>query len=141
MSLAQVSYTYLTEPIFDGLNWELHDDRVVGLVGPNGSGKSTLLRLVAGELQPLEGVRVPASGLTVGYLAQEPRLDPALTVWEEALQSSERVAALDHQLRQVEQRLADSAVYGDERLLTRTLREQERLLAAFEQAGDRKSVV
>jgi ATP-binding cassette subfamily F protein 3 len=135
VSLAQVSYTYLTEPVFDGLNWQVHDDRVVGLVGPNGSGKSTLLRLLAGELQPLEGVRVAASGLTVGYLAQEPRLDPDLTVWQEAFRSSETIARLDRQLHQVEQRLADPAVYGDERLLARALGEQERLLAAFEQAG------
>jgi ATP-binding cassette subfamily F protein 3 len=135
VGLAQVSYTYLTEPVFDGLNWQVHDDRVVGLVGPNGSGKSTLLRLLADELQPLEGVRVAASGLTVGYLAQEPRLDPDLTVWQEAFRSSETIARLDRQLHQVEQRLADPAVYGDERLLARALGEQERLLAAFEQAG------
>ncbi len=134
-SLAQASYTYLTQPIFSGLNWEVHDDRVVGLVGPNGSGKSTLLRLIAGELTPLEGVRVIASGLTIGYLAQEPRFDPQHTVWQEALGASERVATLDRRLHEVERRLTDPAVYSDERLLTRALAEQERLLVAFEQAG------
>jgi len=135
VSLAQVSYTYLTRPIFTGLNWEVHDDRVVGLVGPNGSGKSTVLRLVAGDLAPLEGVRVASSGLTIGYLAQEPRFDPQLTVWEEAMRASERVATLDHRLHEAEHRLADPVVYGDERALTRALAEQERLLAAFEEAG------
>jgi zinc/manganese transport system ATP-binding protein len=40
-----VTYTYATDPVFTRLTWEVHDDRVAGLVGPNGCGKSTLLKL------------------------------------------------------------------------------------------------
>ncbi|MCB0083840.1 MAG: ATP-binding cassette domain-containing protein, partial [Caldilineaceae bacterium] len=43
--LDQVSVTYIAQPVFQQLSWEIHDNRVVGLVGPNGAGKSTLLRL------------------------------------------------------------------------------------------------
>ena len=50
VNLDKVSVTYVAEPIFEKLSWEIHDDRVAGLVGPNGCGKSTLLRLILGEL-------------------------------------------------------------------------------------------
>ncbi len=48
--LDRVSVTFISESIFEDLSWEIHDDRVMGLVGPNGCGKSTLLRLITGEL-------------------------------------------------------------------------------------------
>jgi len=50
VNLDRVTVTYVSEPIFENLSWEIHDDRVVGLVGPNGCGKSTLLKLIAAEL-------------------------------------------------------------------------------------------
>ena len=48
----------------------------IGILGLNGSGKSTLLRIMAGEITEFEGEAFPADGLSVGYLAQEPVLDP-----------------------------------------------------------------
>lgn len=51
VNLDRVTVTFVSEPIFEILSWEIHDDRVVGLVGPNGCGKSTLLRLIADELK------------------------------------------------------------------------------------------
>ncbi len=50
MNLDRVSVTYVSQPIFEDLSWEIHSDRCVGLVGPNGCGKSTLMRLIAGQL-------------------------------------------------------------------------------------------
>ena len=52
----------------------------IGVIGLNGSGKSTLLRIMAGEITEFEGEAFPADRLSVGYLAQEPQLDPAKTV-------------------------------------------------------------
>ena len=51
LNLDRVTVTYVSEPIFQDLSWEIHDDRRMGLVGPNGCAKSTLLRLIAGELK------------------------------------------------------------------------------------------
>jgi ATPase subunit of ABC transporter with duplicated ATPase domains len=48
------------------------------VLGPNGSGKSTLLRIMAGIDTEFTGEAWVAEGATVGYLAQEPELDPAL---------------------------------------------------------------
>jgi ATP-binding cassette ChvD family protein len=52
----------------------------IGVLGLNGSGKSTLLRIMAGEEQQFIGEAWPADGISVGFLPQEPRLDPAKTV-------------------------------------------------------------
>ena len=52
----------------------------IGVLGLNGAGKSSLLKIMAGEEQSFVGEAFPADGISVGFLHQEPRLDPAKTV-------------------------------------------------------------
>ena len=52
----------------------------IGVLGLNGAGKSSLLKIMAGEDHEFIGEAFPAAGISVGYLAQEPRLDPKKTV-------------------------------------------------------------
>ena len=52
----------------------------IGVLGLNGAGKSSLLRIMAGEDQSFVGEAFPAEGTSVGFLHQEPRLDPVKTV-------------------------------------------------------------
>jgi sulfate-transporting ATPase len=52
----------------------------IGVLGLNGSGKSTLLKIMAGVDQEIEGEAIPMPGIKIGYLPQEPQLDPAHTV-------------------------------------------------------------
>ncbi len=54
----------------------------IGVLGLNGSGKSSLLKIMAGLDHEIEGEATPMPNLKIGYLAQEPRLDPQLTVRE-----------------------------------------------------------
>ena len=54
----------------------------IGIIGLNGSGKSTLLKIIAGLDKSYQGEMVFSPGYSVGYLAQEPYLDPAKTVKE-----------------------------------------------------------
>lgn len=133
--LDRISVTYISQPVFQELSWEIHSDRSVGLVGPNGCGKSTLLRVIADQLKADGGHITRSPGLSVGYLAQEPQLDEELTVWEEGLSASAELAGVERALNSVEARLADPAVYGDEVALTRVLNEQARLLEEYERLG------
>jgi sulfate-transporting ATPase len=52
----------------------------IGLLGLNGSGKSTLIRIMAGVDTDIEGEAIPMAGIRIGYLPQEPELDPTHTV-------------------------------------------------------------
>ena len=54
----------------------------IGVLGLNGSGKSTLLRIMAGEDRNFDGEAIPMPNMRVGFLPQEPQLDPAKTVRE-----------------------------------------------------------
>ncbi len=135
VQLDRVSVTYVLNPVFDSLSWEIHGDRVAGLIGPNGSGKSTLLRLVAGELTTDAGYVVPRKDLRVGYLAQEPRLNPGRTVLSEALNASGELREVERRLAEVEASLGDPQVYSVEKTLAQALKKQERLLHDFERLG------
>ncbi len=52
----------------------------IGVIGSNGSGKSTLLKIMAGLDKDFVGEAMPAPGLKIGYLEQEPKLDPSKDV-------------------------------------------------------------
>jgi ATP-binding cassette ChvD family protein len=66
--------------VLDNVHLQFYPDAKIGVLGPNGSGKSTLLRIMAGMDKEWNGEAWLADGATVGYLAQEPELDPQLDV-------------------------------------------------------------
>jgi ATP-binding cassette subfamily F protein 3 len=136
ISLNNVSLVLGARPIFRNLSWEVQHDQRVGLVGPNGAGKSSLLKLIIGEYDPEPGGQiVKARGVTLGYLAQQPELDPAQTAFEAALAGNPRVAELEAELSRLEARLADPAVYGDDRALARVLELQQQRVDEFQALG------
>ncbi|XXQ68683.1 energy-dependent translational throttle protein EttA [Neisseriaceae bacterium B1] len=73
----------------------------IGLLGLNGAGKSTVLRIMAGVDKEFEGEAVPMSGLKIGYLPQEPELDPEKTVREEVESGLGEVVAAQKRLEEV----------------------------------------
>jgi ATP-binding cassette ChvD family protein len=66
--------------VLENINLSFYPDAKIGVLGVNGSGKSTLLRIMAGLDTEFVGEGFVAEGAKVGYLPQEPALDPALTV-------------------------------------------------------------
>ena len=66
--------------VLDNIHLSFYPDAKIGILGPNGSGKSTLLKIMAGIDTEFTGEAWAADGAKVGYLAQEPQLDPALNV-------------------------------------------------------------
>jgi ATP-binding cassette ChvD family protein len=68
--------------VFENIWLSFYPDAKIGVVGVNGSGKSTLLKIMAGIDKEFTGEARAAEGTKMGYLEQEPQLNPALTVWE-----------------------------------------------------------
>ena len=66
--------------ILKGISLSFLPGAKIGVIGGNGSGKTTLLRIMAGVEKDFIGEAWPAKGATIGYLAQEPQLDPELDV-------------------------------------------------------------
>ncbi len=80
----------------------------IGVLGLNGSGKSTLLKIMAGIDKEIEGEAIPMAGLKIGYLPQEPQLDPEHTV-RQAVESGMG------EVKEAQQRLEEVyAAYADE---------------------------
>ncbi len=80
----------------------------IGILGLNGAGKSTVLRVMAGVETEIEGEAKPMPNLTIGYLEQEPRLDPDKTVRETVEEGLGEIVAARKRLDEV------YAAYGDE---------------------------
>ena len=87
--------------ILKDINLSFFPGAKIGVLGLNGSGKSTLLKIMAGLDKDIEGEAVPMPGLKIGYLPQEPQLDPDQTVREAVEQGIGGVLAAKKRLDEV----------------------------------------
>ncbi len=101
----------------------------IGLLGLNGSGKSTVLRIMAGVDKEFEGEAIPMSGINIGYLPQEPELDPNKTVREEVESGLGAVGDAQKRLDEV------YAAYADPDADFDALAEEQARLEAILSAG------
>ena len=93
ITLEKIVFGYGDKPIYNGMDFEVERDQRIVLVGPNGAGKSTLLKLLAQVLTPQSGVHKLGHNAKFGYFAQHraAMLNPAHTVFEEALDTPQRI--------------------------------------------------
>ncbi len=68
------------KPVLNDISLQFYSDAKIGIVGPNGSGKSTLMKIMAGRDTEFSGEAWPGENIRVGYLEQEPQLDPTKDV-------------------------------------------------------------
>ncbi len=71
--------------LFKGISLSFFPGAKIGVLGVNGAGKSTLLKIMAGVDKEFNGEAWPAEGVKIGYLEQEPKLDPTKTVMENVM--------------------------------------------------------
>ncbi|MDB5071782.1 MAG: ccmA [Candidatus Eremiobacteraeota bacterium] len=104
----------------------------IGVLGLNGAGKSTVLRIMAGLDSDIEGDATPMPGITIGYLQQEPQLDPEKTVRESVEEGLSELTAARKRLDEV------YAAYGEPDADFDKLAEEQAKLEAvlFSQGGD-----
>ena len=86
-----ISHDWGDSPALLDVSLEVQRGQKIALIGPNGGGKSTLLRILAGEVDPLEGTIAWSARARYGYYAQhqDESLDPDITVLESVRQSAE----------------------------------------------------
>ncbi|MBD5340062.1 MAG: energy-dependent translational throttle protein EttA [Bacteroides sp.] len=103
----------------------------IGIIGLNGSGKSTLLKIIAGLDKSYQGNVVFSPGYSVGYLEQEPKLDPEKTVKEVVQEGVQPIMDLLKEYDEVNNAFADPAVLEDpeamDKLIARQAEIQDKL--------------
>jgi len=103
----------------------------IGVLGLNGSGKSTLLKIMAGIDHDFVGEAYPAEGISVGYLSQEPQLDPAKTVVEIVEEGVAEVRGLLKRFDEINERFAEDLSPEEmDKVLAEQARVQDRIDAS-----------
>jgi len=95
------------KPVLSDINLQFYQGAKIGIVGPNGVGKSTLMKIMAGIDTDFTGEAWPGEYITVGYLAQEPQLDPNKTVLENVKDGAREVADLVDRFNEISNIMAD----------------------------------
>ena len=134
VSLVGVDKSYGTWPVLQGVDLVVSVRARIGIIGPNGAGKSTLLRILGGMEEINGGDVARRGGLTVSYLEQNPEGDDRTAeAWVVAARPD--IAALDEELRGIEQELALPDVAGDLAKMDRVLTRQQAALDRWVDAG------
>jgi len=119
-----------TRVIFENVTLSFLKGARIGVIGPNGMGKSTLLRIMAGVDKDFEGTVLPAPNLRVGYVSQEPQLDPNLTVMGNVEQAVAPIRALIRRYEEVSARMGEDIPEAEmDKLLEQMGRLQEEIEA------------
>ncbi len=101
------------KPVLSNINLQFYPDAKIGIVGPNGTGKSTLMKIMAGMDKEFTGEAWPGEYITVGYLAQEPELDPTKTVRENVMDGVREVADLVDRFNEISMLMGDPPADAD----------------------------
>ena len=94
ISMQGISLSFISIPLFDGINLTIERGEKVGLVGRNGSGKSTLLRLIEGSVKPDSGAVSVQKGVRSAYLSQDVPHELPGTVFDVVASGSREYVAL-----------------------------------------------
>jgi sulfate-transporting ATPase len=131
-TLKDVARRFGDRTVLSGVTFSLYPGDRVGVVGVNGAGKSTVMKILASADTEFEGACIPARGLTVGYVPQEPNLDPEKTVYENVLVGVEEQLGLLKRLDEIYKLYEQPEYYDDPEKLDKLGAEQTEVEAILE---------
>ena len=117
--------------VLKGIYLSFYPGAKIGVIGGNGAGKSTLLRIMAGVDKDFFGEARPADGISIGYVPQEPQLDPSKTVLGNVEQAVAHVKGLLTRFDEVNLKLGTDITPEE---MDKLLEEQAKLQDAIEAA-------
>ena len=132
LTVANVVFAHGEKRVLNGVNLTLDRGDKVGLVGRNGCGKSTLMRIISGLNSPDSGQVQFQRGTRVGYLTQNPDLDPDRTLRKEAERAFAELAELHEQLELTAEKMGAAS---DDEELDKLMKRYDRLEQAIQAAG------
>jgi ATP-binding cassette ChvD family protein len=101
------SFPGAQKPVLSNINLQFYRGAKIGIVGPNGAGKSTLMKIMGGIDTDYTGEAWPGENITVGYLPQEPQLDPTKTVLENVKDGAREMADKLDRFNEISMIMAD----------------------------------
>jgi len=101
------SFPGAQKPVLSNINLQFYQGAKIGIVGPNGAGKSTLIKIMAGIDKDFTGEAWPGENITVGYLEQEPQLDPTKSVLENVKDGARETADLVERFNAISHEMGD----------------------------------
>jgi ATP-binding cassette ChvD family protein len=123
-----VSKFYDKKPVLKDIYLSYFYGAKIGVLGLNGSGKSSLLKILAGVDKEFNGKTILSPGYTVGYLAQEPQLDPNKTVRQCVEEGVQEIVDLMNEFNEINMKFGEEMSDADmEKLCDRQAKVQEKL--------------
>ncbi|OPY58858.1 MAG: putative ABC transporter ATP-binding protein YheS [Pelotomaculum sp. PtaU1.Bin035] len=135
LQAVHVSKSFGAHRVLADVNFIVQEGDLAGIVGVNGAGKSTLLKIITGALPPDEGEVILSKGLTVSYLAQDSGLESGRSIWNEMLSVYARLIETEKHLREMENRMGDPALAGNDTAYRQLLQDYDTLSFLFESKG------
>lgn len=126
-----LSKSYITNLIFNRLDFAVQEGEKVGLVGPNGTGKSTLFRCITGEESFDEGQLQKSARHTMGYMEQMPEFAPGFTLLDAVMEMFQDIFSMRDRMRHLEHEMGTHD--GDE--LAELLETYSQLTHQYEDLG------
>ncbi|MDE3840731.1 multidrug ABC transporter ATP-binding protein [Bacillus methanolicus] len=135
LQVNQLTKYYGADLILSNIKLEVQNRDRIALVGRNGAGKSTLLKIIAGHLSYDSGEIIKPKDVSIGYLAQNTGLESELSIWDEMMTVFEPLQKMEKELRKLEEKMADPAVFENAAAYERILKEYDLLQVQFKEQG------
>lgn len=132
-SMVNISKTYPGKTVLKNIHLSFYYGAKIGIIGLNGAGKSTVLKLIAGVDKDFQGEVHWSPGYSVGYLEQEPKLDPEKTVIDIVKEGAAETVQVLEDYEKVNLRFSEPEVLEDPDLMQKLIDEQAVLAEKIDQ--------